>query len=804
MIKLINVNKYFNRHRKSEIHVIDNTSLELPDNGLVTFLGESGCGKTTLLNAIGGLDKVNKGKIIIDGEKITGRSINKVDKIRSLKIGYIFQDYNLIDNMTVFDNVALALKMNGLKDKTEIEKRVNYVLERVGMYRYRKRLANMLSGGERQRVGIARAIVKNPKIIIADEPTGNLDSKNTLEIMNIIKSISRERLVILVTHEKDIAEFYSDRILHIQDGKVISDEKNDVPSDLDYRLDGKIYLKDIKNKETVNKDNLKINYYNDNNEKIELDIVLKNGNIYINSKTNEKVEVLNNESTVEFVNEHYKKIDKSIYENYKFDLDSVSDKNYKVRYSSIYNPITSLVTGIKKVLNYKAVKKVLLFGFVLSAMFITFSVSSILASLKVDEKNFLTYNKNYLLVNDKQVSLDDFVKYSDNEDIKYVIPGESIVTFILRFNKYYQTFNSSVSLTGSMTDKSYLSENDIIYGRSISESNEIIVDKFIIDKVINEDYNPKMAGYGKAIDYINQVVSLGGVKDYTIVGISDTGEPNIYVSDSEFYTIIDNSKEDLYSYDDGSTIVDYNLVSDFTLVKGRMPENAYEVIINNDLSDTYKLNKTIDTKINDTKLTVVGYYTSLSNVNKYLVGPETIRIKVITSTSNVSVYTENKEAVTKYFKDNDINVEDSYKKSKDVYMSDIRDSLNSKLLFSGIILVVSLVEIFLMIRSSFLSRVREVGILRAIGFKRRDIYKMFGGEILAITLLASTPGYLIMSYILYQLAKMPYVSSYIEFSPIMLIVSYVLILMFNLVFGLIPVYRTISKRPARILSRNDA
>ena len=235
-----------------------------------------------------------------------------------------------------------------------------------------------------------------------------------------------------------------------------------------------------------------------------------------------------------------------------------------------------------------------------------------------------------------------------------------------------------------------------------------------------------------------------------------------------------------------------------------MPENAYEVIINNDLSDTYKLNKTIDTKINDTKLTVVGYYTSLSNVNKYLVGPETIRIKVITSTSNVSVYTENKEAVTKYFKDNDINVEDSYKKSKDVYMADIRDSLNSKLLFSGIILVVSLVEIFLMIRSSFLSRVREVGILRAIGFKRRDIYKMFGGEILAITLLASTPGYLIMSYILYQLAKMPYVSSYIEFSPIMLIVSYVLILMFNLVFGLIPVYRTISKRPARILSRNDA
>ena len=803
MVRLENVYKYFNKRRKNEIRAICNTSLEL-DKGLVALLGPSGCGKTTLLNAIGGLDKVNSGKIYINGKKITKVMSSRVDEIRNLNIGYIFQDYKLIDNMSVFDNVAIVLKMIGIKDKKEIKKRVDYILDKVGMYRYKLRPCSMLSGGERQRVGIARAIVKNPSIILADEPTGNLDSKNTIEIMNIIKSISRDKLVILVTHEADIAKFYATRIIEVSDGKIVKDYENSDNDELDYRMDNKIYLKDYKYHNVCKNDNFDINMYSDKSVKLKLNIVFKNGNIYINSKTNEKVEVLNNESTVEFVNEHYKKIDKSIYENYKFDLDSVSDKNYKVRYSSIYNPITSLVTGIKKVLNYKAVKKVLLFGFVLSAMFITFSVSSILASLKVDEKNFLTYNKNYLLVNDKQVSLDDFVKYSDNEDIKYVIPGESIVTFILRFNKYYQTFNSSVSLTGSMTDKSYLSENDIIYGRSISESNEIIVDKFIIDKVINEDYNPKMAGYGKAIDYINQVVSLGGVKDYTIVGISDTGEPNIYVSDSEFYTIIDNSKEDFYSYDEESTVVDYNLVSDFTLVKGRMPENAYEVIINNDLSDTYKLNKTIDTKINDTKLTVVGYYTSLSNVNKYLVGPETIRIKVITSTSNVSVYTENKETVTKYFKDNDINVEDSYKKSKDVYMSDIRDSLNSKLLFSGIILVVSLVEIFLMIRSSFLSRVREVGILRAIGFKRRDIYKMFGGEILAITLLASTPGYLIMSYILYQLAKMPYVSSYIEFSPIMLIVSYVLILMFNLVFGLIPVYRTISKRPARILSRNDA
>ena len=180
--------------------------------GLVALLGPSGCGKTTLLNVIGGLDKVNSGKVFVNGQRITRRSSGRIDKIRNLSIGYIFQNYNLVENMTVFENVAVALRMAGVKDKKEIEEKVNYVLEKVGMYRYRNRYADMLSGGERQRVGIARAIVKNPAIVIADEPTGNLDSKNTLEVMNIIKSISQEKLVILVTHEESLAKFYASRI----------------------------------------------------------------------------------------------------------------------------------------------------------------------------------------------------------------------------------------------------------------------------------------------------------------------------------------------------------------------------------------------------------------------------------------------------------------------------------------------------------------------------------------------------------------------------------------------------------------
>ena len=343
MIRILGLNKYYNKGRRNQIHVINNTNLELPDKGLVALLGPSGCGKTTLLNAIGGLDRVNKGSIYINDKKITSKFSYKVDKIRNLNIGYIFQDYKLIDDMSVYDNVAMVLKMIGIKDKKEIKIRVEYILERVGMYRYRYRPCGMLSGGERQRVGIARALVKNPDIILADEPTGNLDSKNTIEIMNIIKAISKDRLVILVTHETELADFYASRILKIEDGKIIEDVVNEHNNELDYKLENKIYLKDIDKHNVLGDENLNINYYSDNDERINITLVVRNGNIYI--KSNNKIEIIDNSSSIELVDDHYKKISKNIYQEYQFDFNNVINKDIKKKYTSIFNPITLIKNG---------------------------------------------------------------------------------------------------------------------------------------------------------------------------------------------------------------------------------------------------------------------------------------------------------------------------------------------------------------------------------------------------------------------------------------------------------------------------
>ena len=333
MIRILRLNKYYNKGRRNQIHVINNTNLELPDKGLVALLGPSGCGKTTLLNAIGGLDRVNKGSIYINDKKITSKFSYKVDKIRNLNIGYIFQDYKLIDDMSVYDNVAMVLKMIGIKDKKEIKIRVEYILERVGMYRYRYRSCGMLSGGERQRVGIARALVKNPDIILADEPTGNLDSKNTIEIMNIIKAISRDKLVLLVTHEVDIAKFYASRILEITDGTIVKDYINKHDDKIDYRIDNTLYLKDFKYSYKNSYNNINIDYYNDEDKKLNLVIAVKNGNIYIKSNDDSRIEVVDSSSSIEIVNDHYKKLDKSVYEKYSFDFDKIINKDIKLKYS---------------------------------------------------------------------------------------------------------------------------------------------------------------------------------------------------------------------------------------------------------------------------------------------------------------------------------------------------------------------------------------------------------------------------------------------------------------------------------------
>ena len=811
MIELKNVNKYFYRRKKNEIHVINNTSLKLDDTGLVALLGPSGCGKTTLFNAIGGLDNINSGSIYINGERISKRSSHSVDRIRNLNIGYIFQDYYLVNDMSVFDNVALSLKLCGIKNKEEIKKRVNFVLEKVGMYRYRNRAASMLSGGERQRVGIARAIVKDPSIIIADEPTGNLDSKNTIEIMNIIKAISKDRLVILVTHESELAMFYASRILKIEDGTIVSDETNSHDIDLDYKMDNKVYLLDMKNHKNIDNENVNIDYYSDSDNKLDITIVVQNGNIYIKSKN--KVDVIDSNSGIELVNDHYQKISKNIYNEYNFDFHEIIDNNYKKKYSSVYNIFNSIKNGFSKIRNYSFIKKVLLFGFFVSGMFVTYSASSLFSVNNINDSDFVTLNKNYLVVDKMNVTTKEIEDIERDPNVNYVIPGKSTVNFSFEINDFHQTSDYEFKMMGSLSSINMLSDQDIINGRIAKNKNEVVIDKMIYDNILlNPSASVKNAGVLTVGDMLNRQIYLGNLK-YTIVGISNTNSPSIYTYESEFTNIISLNKS-VTSTTYGSYIeeeVSNNLLFDYKiykdsikLKKGNYPVNDYEVIINEIHSEEYKIGKYLDYKVNDKKLKVVGYYTSSNtDIDYYFVNNNTIKYNNIRNNDGFVIFAKDKDAALKKYSDLKLNIRDSYNYSKSNYIKDRRIAAKSNVIFAIIIMSVSLIEIYLIVRSSFLSRIKEVGIFRAIGMKKIDIYKMFFGEIFTITSIFSMLGVVFMTYVISQLSKIQYISNNYYMNGFIFIGIVLFIYVFNILIGLLPVIGIVSKTPAKILSRND-
>ncbi|MDO4485113.1 MAG: ABC transporter ATP-binding protein/permease [Bacillota bacterium] len=811
MVKLENVNKYFNKRKKNEIHVINNTSLELGDKGLVALLGPSGCGKTTLLNVIGGLDKVNKGRVYVNGQRITGRTAGRIDNIRNINIGYIFQNYNLVDNMTVFDNVAIALKMIGVKDRKEIEEKVNYVLEKVGMYRYRNRYADMLSGGERQRVGIARAIVKNPAIVIADEPTGNLDSRNTLEVMNIIKAISEDRLVILVTHEEELADFYASRIIRIKDGMIVSDKENDHAGSLDYRIENKIYLKDIKEHKRLRAGNYDIDFYNENNGDVKLDIVVKNGNIYIKAKNGaERLEVIDDNSGIEFVEEHYKQITRDDAPEGSFDLERLEHKG-KRKYKSILNPLTLIRKGFRTVFNYNVIKKILLVGFFISAMFITYSISNIYGVLNITDDEFIEADKSYITVVGKKLDVETYEAYENDESFQYIMPGDSKITLRVKFDNYFQTKDGEASISGSLSDSGKLAESDLSAGRLPENENELVIDRMLLKSVIKEQ-STKSAGYSKPEDFLEEKISIQNLPDMTIVGISDKLSPCIYADKSMFINMLANTlndesamyEEEVDSSSESLSVIDYNLKkSQVDLKKGEWPKNDYEVIVNEKNKDEMKLGKEIKQKVNGKKLKVVGYYSDPYDSDFMLANSNTVKYDLIKHSNNITICPVNKAESLQAFKDAQINVKDTYEESRKKYRDNIWESILSSLILAGVMLVISFFEIFLIIRASFLSRVKEVGVYRAIGVKKGDIYKMFIGEILAITTMASMPGFAFMAYILNKVSQMQWFEDSFLINPSILILCVIVIYGFNIVFGLLPVFRTIRKTPAAILSRTD-
>ena len=536
MIKLNSLNKFYNKGKENEIHVVNDVSLELPYSGMVAIFGKSGCGKTTLLNLIGGLDKYDSGTLTIDGNG----SIHKNDAVRNEYIGYIFQNYNLDTARTCRENVSDALYLCGFTDKELIDARVNEALAAVGMEKYRDRRTANLSGGQQQRIAIARAIVKNPHIILADEPTGNLDESNTVMVMNLLREISKDRLVLIVTHENNLVDHYCDKVIELSDGKIVGVRDNLYANGYSAPSRSDIYLGEL-NKEEITTEYASIEYYGSlPKDQIKLKIINTGGTIYLKAET-DGIKLIDSSSEIKV---HEGVFEEKPVESAKSvtitELPSINPS----RTGKMFTLSSSIKSGFRSA--FKSGGKV---NKLLIACMILFSANAVFTSsvfgtairdaINIDR----SYNHNtfYVMTNNGEDSDKllaavgnsdtgiDFITLKDASSVGderiFFDAGKSFETF------YEPSTSESYNSNAVFLSSSLANGKDVLAGKGkgLSEE-EILISRHVADLLLKNSTLGYISEYRDLIGLTSGGYGIGGMK-MRIAGVVDSDEPAIYLTD---------------------------------------------------------------------------------------------------------------------------------------------------------------------------------------------------------------------------------------------------------------------------------
>ena len=536
MIRLQGLHKFFNKGRQNELHVIDDVSLELPEKGMVALFGKSGCGKTTLLNVIGGLDRFASGSVTVEGESIT----DDPDTLRNRYMGYIFQNYNLVKGESCFDNVANALRLCGVSDEKTIKNRVMAALSNVGMEKYSQRTPDTLSGGQQQRIAIARAIVKNPRIILADEPTGNLDEANTLLVMDLLKAIAKDHLVLLVTHEGNLVDHYCDTVIELSDGKVVSVRKNENACGYAARDKNAIYLGELE-RACASNDKTEIDYYGDApNEPIRIKVINHGGKLYIRIET-EGVHLLDASSEIRLLDGVYEEKQDSNAANAAVDMSSLPPIHGERtgRLFSFRSAVKSGYTANFK--NAKRGKKVLrrcLALFAAVMVFMSASFGTAIGSLFDIEDSF-NQNLFYVYTPNAEVSARLNAAVGNTQSgidhvrlERYYYPGSgSYITFrTASFETFKDPYRTNFGANAAFLDRSMADGMTLLAGkREGLAQEEILITSHVAESLIESAGLGYIKDADDLIGLISNNIMVGG-KYLRIAGVVEADEPAVYLS----------------------------------------------------------------------------------------------------------------------------------------------------------------------------------------------------------------------------------------------------------------------------------
>lgn len=590
MIKIEKLDKYFNKGKSNEVHVINETNLVLGDTGLVCILGESGSGKTTLMNTISGLDDFKSGTIDVDGEVIKKFGQVNQERIRNEKFGYIFQNYYLLMDQTVEYNIMLALSLYDISDE-EKENRIDYVLNAVDMSRYKKRLVSQLSGGQQQRVAIARALAKTPKVIFADEPTGNLDESNTMRIMSILKKISKDCLVVVVTHEKSIADFFADRIINISDGRIVSDKAVAASASYEYTDDTNIYLGEFEKNEFVNNEVTLETYSNGDMPKVSFKFIYLNDKLYIYPESNVPVEIINDENEKKVI-EGKKPVVELKDVDMDYALESItSSKIPKLKFKDMLKMALEniAILGKKQIF--------LIISFIIMAVLMVLTLEDILSVVTIDEKAIVSGDSHIFNVEAKKNGIitnntfnaycDEFIELAEKSD-KFTIEPVISPNISYKYDAFWQINEITTPFSNySIINMDNLSEEAIIYGRMAEAYNEVVIDRRVLENYL--DAKTEIANIVNNIEhFLDKEIIVGQKKMYLkVVGICDSGENSMYMDKFTVLSMV-NPSEPINSIEALNSVSE-NKYKDVDL-KGNqalIPKTQYEEKAKNYLTKNY-------------------------------------------------------------------------------------------------------------------------------------------------------------------------------------------------------------------------
>ena len=556
MIRVEHLNKTYERGRVGDRRVLKDVSFSLPEKGFVCILGPSGCGKTSLLNALGGLDRFDNGTITAGDTTVSRYGTGAYEDKRNRNFGYIFQNYYLLEDHTVAYNIYLGLHSLELTHGQKLA-RIRSALKAVDMDRYIHRRVSDLSGGQQQRVAIARALARRPRVIFADEPTGNLDEANTMNICTLLRKASRDSLVIMVTHEERIANFFADRIIRLDQGTLVSDSESWERQSMEMGSDKEIYAGDLQDS-TGQCGNVTLRLLQTEDAMpLELTVIAAKDRVILKINDERAVTLSSNEDKPRIVEGKrpvltLESVDQSSDAHLQI-FDQPPDAQCRagkgIGFSLMARESALLMQG-------KGLKQMGMRVFlVLLAVLTLLTCADYYTISKVDPRDFITADSHILIVKIQQGSQyapdpDLYYETSLNilsqEYVEHIAQAPTDFDFIPMFSiqaeyefaVFAQMANVKQKVPGfSYVDVNRLRADQLLCGRMPQSSEEIVVDRILIDAILKDGgiLNNMVQDYstflGETFDY--------GSKRYNpvIVGISDSGERSVYASQSSLFAL---------------------------------------------------------------------------------------------------------------------------------------------------------------------------------------------------------------------------------------------------------------------------